>query len=307
MQRSTSYDLIRRYLPAEISRAMGAVVQSDRAMLSEVRLRCGRPAAFTYPDGSRYLTRSGRLTNCAGNTDCLTVTPENINASVEAICSYSVHSRSRELREGWFVLPGGVRVGVTGTVSGTSDKMLRDYSSLNFRLAREVRGCAEEIFRRCGMDSGILVCGGVNSGKTTVLRDLCRIYGSVCKTALIDERNEIAACSGGLPTNDVGTLTDVMTGCSRSEGIVSAVRTMSPDMIFCDEIATGGDAEAILSVHGTGVRFAATIHAGDPAELMSRDIAKRLIGEGVFTYAVFLRGSSEPSAVAEIRRLRDHA
>ena len=143
LQRSTSYDVIRRYLPAEISSAMGEVVQSDRAMLSEVRLRCGRPAAFTYPDGSSYLTRSGRLTNCAGNTDCITVTPEELTAAVEALCSYSVHSRARELREGWFVLPGGVRVGVTGTVSGTSEGTLRDYSSLNFRIAREVKGCAE--------------------------------------------------------------------------------------------------------------------------------------------------------------------
>lgn len=307
LQRSTSYEVIRRYLPPEISSAMGAVAQSDRAMLSEVRLRCGRPAAFTYPDGSRYLTHSGRLTMCAGNTECITVRPETLTAAVDALCSYSVHSRSRELREGWFVLPGGVRVGVTGTTSETAEGTLRDYSSLNFRIAREVRGCAEDIFRRCGREASILISGGVNSGKTTVLRDLCRLYGSVCKTALIDERNEIAACSGGLPTNDVGALTDVLTGCSRSKGIVSAVRTMSPEMIFCDEIAASEDAEAILSAHGSGVRFAATIHAGNFDELMSRNIAKRLIGAGVFTHAVILRGSGEPSAVAEIRRLGDDA
>jgi len=286
---------------------MGAVPLSERAMLSEVRLRCGRPAAFTYPDGSRYLTHSGHLTMCAGNTECITVKPETLTAAVDALCSYSVHSRSRELREGWFVLPGGVRVGVTGTSSETAEGTLRDYSSLNFRIAREVRGCAEEIFRRCGYRAGILVCGGVNSGKTTVLRDLCRLCGSVCKTALIDERNEIAACSGGLPTSDVGIMTDVLTGCKRSKGILSAVRTMSPEMIFCDEIATPEDAEAILSAHGSGVRFAATIHAGSFEELMTRDIARRLIDAGVFTYAVILRGSGEPSAVSEIRRLGDYA
>lgn len=278
---------------------------NDTAQLSEVRLRSGRPLSLTYPGSSKFLTISGGLTMSASNSAAMIISAEEINSTVEVLCRYSLHSCPRELREGWFVLPGGIRVGVTGTVSETAEASIHDFSSLNFRIAREVIGCADEIFRSCRNSTGILICGSVNSGKTTILRDLCRSFGNCTKTALIDERNEIAACENGVPTNDVGALTDILTGYQRSQGILSAVRTMSPDIIFCDEIAASDDVEAFISAQGSGIRFAATIHAGSFDDLMKREFAKVLIRKNVFTHAVILSGSKEPSAVREIRRLID--
>ena len=120
---------------------------------------------------------------------------------------------------------------------------------------------------------------------------------------LIDERNEISATVAGTPTNDVGLNTDVLVGTSRADGVISAIRTLSPDFVFCDEISSSEDASAIIQGHGCGVQFVATVHAGSYDELMCRRVAAELIDAGVFRYAVILAGAQAPGKVAEIRRL----
>lgn len=304
MESSTSYETIMRYVTAELRTAMSKISGEKRQRLSEVRLRSCKPAAYVYPDRTLFLSRDGGLLEKPEGA--MTVTPADISAIVSALSRHSLHSFTRELRQGFFVIGAGIRVGVAGTYSDTPEHVLRDFSGLNFRISREITGIAEPIYSRLGQSSsGILICGGVNSGKTTVLRDLCRLTARRRKVTLIDERGEIAAMSGGVPLNDVGIMTDVITGTSRSEGIVSAIRTLSPDYIFCDEIATEEDCGAILSAHGCGVQFAATVHAADCRDLKRRLIAQRLIAAGVFTYAVFLAGSREPGKIREIRRVYD--
>ena len=44
---------------------------------------------------------------------------------------------------------------------------------------------------------------------------------------LIDERSEIAACYQGIPTNDVGLLTDVYDSCPKDKGILICVARKS--------------------------------------------------------------------------------
>lgn len=303
MRERTSYDVISSYLPDRIRRVMNSVSVNDRRSLTEIRLRSGRPVSFVYPYGFRFLTESGELTASYNNTACLRVTPGELAATVEMLCKFSVHSCKRELSEGYFVPAGGIRVGAAGTVNTAADCVMSDFSSLNFRIAREVSGCAEELHRLCGKSSGVLICGKVNSGKTTILRDMCRITGNAEKAVLIDERNEISASSGGSPGFDVGAMTDVIVGQERAAAISSAVRTLSPDVIFCDEISVQSDCDAILSAFGSGVRFTATIHAGTYDELMKRSVGRALIEAGVFGYAVFLQGSGSCSEVREIRRL----
>lgn len=302
MNGRTSYEIISSYVSPEIRLAMNMVLPEQIRDLSEIRIRSCRPVSFVYPGKILFLTREGALTPDHHNRSCVIPSAADIHGIVEALCRYSVHSCSRELREGFFVIGSGIRVGVSGTVSETDGRAIRDFGSLNFRIARSVTGCAEELFRRT-KGSSVLICGGVNSGKTTLLRDLCRFLGNSRKVALIDERNEISASSGGTPGRDIGAMTDVIVGSDRAAGIISAVRTLSPDMIICDEISNSADAEAILGGFGCGVDFTASLHAESYEEMLTRRAAVPLIESGVFDYAVFLHGSSFPSKIKEIRRL----
>ena len=256
-----------------------------------------------FPDRVMYLTTHG-LTANFHNTAAVVVTSEEIAAVVDSLSHYSVHSCLREFRQGYFMLKGGMRVGISGGYS--SDGIITQVTGLNFRISRNVTGCADELYKLIG-GGGILICGGVNSGKTTILRDLCRLTGNRRKVTLIDERGEMAFARNGEITNDVGALTDVLTGCTRSDGITAAVRTLSPDYIFCDEISTPEDSRAILESVGCGVKFCATIHGEDYSGLMERRIFRELVDSGAFSDLVILEGAGAPGKVREIRRLRDDA
>lgn len=298
MTDSTSYEIISSYMTTNVRNAMYHVSENERTA-TEIRLRSGRAVTYIFLDRIKYLTRYGQLTENFRNPENVIVTAADIKQIVEKLCHFSMHSCTKELQEGYFILGGGIRVGAAGTYSDTAGKTINSFNALNFRIARCIEGCATGIYERVSGKS-VLICGSVNSGKTTVLRDLCRLCGNSFKVTLIDERNEISSTSGGIPENDVGFLTDIIVNCTRADGIISAVRTLSPDMIFCDEISTSADAEAILQAFGCGVKFSATVHAENYENLLRRRAIKPLLENGVFEYAVFLEGMGK---IREIRRL----
>lgn len=299
MQECTSYRVIADYLPEKIRNAMLKVSQNQQEKISEIRLFSGRAIAYIYPDKIAYLTTNG-LTASFRNSAVISADCNDISRTVDSLAHYSIHSCTRELKQGFFVLRNGVRVGISGIYS--SNGIITEITGLNFRIARNVIGSAERIFDLIFPENaGVLICGNVNSGKTTVLRDLCRLIGNHRKVTLVDERNEISYFHNGTVCNDVGMLTNILVGCRRDDGIISAVRTLSPDYIFCDEISTYEDAEAIMCGIGCGVRFCATVHAESYADLLKRPVAEKIME--VFRYAVFLKGSANPGEIAEIRRI----
>ncbi len=72
----------------------------------------------------------------------------------------------------------------------------------------------------------------------------------------------------GTPTLDIGQHTDVLCGCPKSEGIILALRSLSPEIIICDEI--GRDYEAVEQCLFCGVKLIASAHAESVAELKRR-------------------------------------
>lgn len=227
--------------------------------LAEIRLRAGRRAMA--------VTVSGKSLPCSSE-----LSREDIEACFQELCRHSVHSFAREIAEGYITLEGGHRAGFCGTAVIKDGRLetLRDISSINLRLAREVIGCAEELHRAvlAGGERSLLLAGKPLSGKTTLLRDLARLLGKTRRVAVIDSRNELAAVCRGTPFLDVGENTDVLSGYPKYEGIMTALRTLSPEVIICDEI--GGDAEAVRRCIHCGVKLIASAHAGSVEELSRR-------------------------------------
>lgn len=246
-------------IPLKAAERLIQLPYAARDSLSEIRLRAGRRAAAVTADGRSYPC-SERLTAA------------DINDCFQELCRYSVHSFSREIAEGYITLPGGHRAGFCGTAVMKDGRLetLRDISSIDLRLAREVHGCAAELHRAAfsGGAVSLLLCGRPMSGKTTLLRDLARILGTSRRVALIDSRSELAAANGGAPMLDVGENTDVLSGYPKREGIMTALRVLSPEYIICDEI--GGDADAVAECMHCGVKLIATAHGGSMDELRRR-------------------------------------
>lgn len=219
---------------------------------------------------------------------------EIINKIFEGICGNSVYAYVDEISNGFITVLGGHRVGITGRPLYKDGKVynIKDISSLNFRVAREVIGAADELINQVkinGVFVNTLIISEPGVGKTTLLRDLIRQISDLGnEVSVIDERSEIAACFRGVPQNDVGRRTDVMDGVSKVDGIRMMVRAMRPDFIATDEIGTDEDADAIMYAINSGVGVIATSHGKGIEDLKRSKKLKQIVDEGVFEKIVTL-------------------
>ena len=207
------------------------------------------------------------------------------------------------LVEGFVTAPNGNRVGIAATAvekDGTVTA-IRDVQSLNIRIAREERGCARGVLNTLfvGRLPSIIVAAPPGGGKTTVLRDLARALsggfgGRYRKVSIVDERGEFGGFSPGVNT-------DVLTGFGKKKGIEIAVRTLSPELIVCDEIADDAEVDAIKAGFSSGVAFAVSVHIRDAEDLVHKSIIKKLYLTGEFDYVVLLEEYGDAFSVVDLR------
>ncbi|MBR3630806.1 MAG: Flp pilus assembly complex ATPase component TadA [Oscillospiraceae bacterium] len=286
------------YLPQPVRRSVEALPLLQQDTIQEIRLRCGRPVTVTVSGRDQFLTPEGGLT--LRSAESLTASRDDLNRSFQAVVSYSVYSHEQDVAEGYVTIKGGCRVGICGTAVRLGEHLqnVRAVAGLNFRIAGAYPGIAQAVYQQSAGRS-VLIAGPVGSGKTTFLRDLARLTGNTRRTAVVDERGELAAVVRGMPQNDVGVLTDVLDGYPRAAGILTALRVLSPACIVCDEISTMQDADAILQAAGCGVQFLASAHAGSLEALQERPVLRPLFEAEVFSDVVLLQAGK----VRALRRL----
>lgn len=284
-----------------------------RRSAQEIRLRTGRPVCVCCPGGVYFLKKSGGV-SCLPEPDCLTASKTDLEESFRILCGYSVYSHENEIKNGYVTIRGGHRVGICGTavVQNGSVAGVRDVSSLGVRVAREVPGAADRLLGLLGNDvsGGLLIAGPPASGKTTVLRDVARqlsdgLRGMPLKVAVVDERGEIAGVFRGEPQNDVGRCCDVLDGYPKAEGILTAVRSLSPQVVICDELGTQAETEAVGQSLNAGVAVVASIHAGSVGELIRRKQAAALLETGAFRRVAMLGGHDTPGKIRGIYKAGD--
>ncbi len=248
------------------------VDRSYRDDLQEVRLRLGLPPQLIT--GSRR-TNLGRP-----------VTAEDLKQAVNMACRYSPWTASGA-NQGYITAPGGHRVGLCGDAAVQSGSMtgFRALRSVNIRVARDFPGIARKLAERGG---NLLIIGRPGCGKTTFLRDLARELSKKETVCVVDERGELFPISAGLSCFSPGNV-DVLTGCSKAQGLEAVVRTMSPDTAAVDEITAEADSKAMLEAGFCGVRLLDTAHAGSRGEFLRRPVYKPLVQSGLFETLVVMQ------------------
>lgn len=213
------------------------------------------------------------------------------------------------VNQGFITINGGHRAGLVGTAVYEGNRLtyVKDISSVNLRIAKEIAGTADQLFQSLGhMEPlpGILIISPPGHGKTTLLRDFIRQLSEKrvhLRIAVIDERGEIAATCQGEMQNNLGIRCDVLNRYQKSDGIRSAIRCLSPDVLVLDEIGTTEDENSLLYAYHAGVSVVATIH-GDHTEHFRRNI-KKLTKEQVFSYEVYVSKNNSPNRIEQIKKV----
>ena len=296
----------------------------DGKTIREIRIRTEKPVMILLESGENILFSDGTCgkTESYGKKKMGSLEiredrsedladQELISGILETCSRHSLYAYEREFCQGLLTSRGGHRVGIAGkaVVEDGHVRTVRDLSSLNIRVAHEVKGCAKNVLPYL-MDGetflDTLLISPPGAGKTTLLRDLIRelscggTWGAGKNVSVVDERSEIAACFGGVAQGDLGPRTDVMDGCPKSEGMLMMLRSMAPQVLAVDE--AGGEGEILAMKYGMncGCRILATVHGADVGDIMKRPAWRELAEAKVFSRYVVLSGVPGPGTIVGI-------
>ncbi|MDR1466983.1 MAG: stage III sporulation protein AA [Oscillospiraceae bacterium] len=283
--------------------------------VQEIRLRIGCPPMICCAKESFFLDSKGNITDQV-MSNCKCLDKENIEENFKRICNYSLYSHQEEIASGYITIKGGCRVGVCGTAVVENGKIsaMHNISSLNIRIAKQSFKCADKVLEELLNNDqeeilGTLIVGEPACGKTTLLRDLARQISTGTKSrrknvTIIDERFEIAGILEENWQNNVG-LCDILSNISKGAGMLRAIRSLSPEILICDEIGGSEDVCHVKQILNSGVKLISSIHSGSLEELLNKESARELLKTGAFENIVIMRGRETPGEVEKIYRVSD--
>lgn len=290
-------DEILRVLPSYISNEIIKLNCSQN--ITEIRLR----------------TKCKVILICGKNEmvlNCI-VTPKTILDILLNVSKNSIYAIQNDINNGFVVIRGGHRIGISGEVVYVDDKIknIKNICSLNIRVARQIYGCADLVLPKIISGNtflNTLIVSPPGCGKTTLIRDIIRQISNGIPSlnfkgknvALIDERGEIASVYEGVPSLDVGIRTDIMSNVNKASGMKMMIRSMAPDIVATDEIGKKEDIVAIKEAILSGVKVIFTMHGDSIKSILKNENIKELLNLNIFSKIILLSNGKIPGIIEKV-------
>ena len=281
-----SYNDILRYFPDKIRVVLENEINNN-LVIEEIRIRNSKPIILK-------LNNSEKIINYIVQT-------EDVLNILQSICENSIYSYQNQICEGFITIKGGHRIGITGSavIENNQVKNLNYISNLNFRIARQIIGCSNNIIKEIinkeeNTIYNTLIVSPPGAGKTTLLRDIIRNLSNGTEEitgkniGVVDERGEIAAMYKGIPQNDLGIRTDIIENIKKSIGMKMLIRSMAPEIIVADEIGSKEDVQEINYAVCSGIKGIFTAHGNSLEDLKLNPAIAELIEKNIFDRLLFL-------------------
>ncbi len=268
--------------------------------LQEIHLRADRPVLLTAGNREYGMTLQGEMTRDINMA--YRVGEKELEAILMHLCHYSLYAYEEEIARGFLTIQGGHRIGLSGqaVVEDGHIRSIKNITSMNLRIAHEVKGAADQIlpylYER-GEFQNCLLISPPGCGKTTLLRDIIRQvsdgsrYAKGRNVSVIDERSEIGGSYLGMPQNDLGERTDLLDACPKSQGMMLLLRSMNPYLVAVDEIGGEEDARSIRQLLKCGCHILASIHGEGLEDIRTKKGLEGLFEERAFKRYVILSRS----------------
>jgi stage III sporulation protein AA len=293
---------ILKVLPIKISNEVKEFLLKDS--IQEIRIKVNKPIIINLANKEVVLN--------------IITTLDDIKQILVRISNYSLYAYEEEIKQGYITIKGGHRIGIAGecVLAQGEVRTIRNVSSLNIRICREVKGCSNEVMKFISTSDRVfntLIVSPPKCGKTTILRDIARNISNGMpinnlrgkKVSIIDERSEIASCFNGIPQLDVGIRTDILDNCLKKDGMIMSIRSLSPDILICDEIGTEGDIEALNMAFNSGVNIIVTIHGYSIEDIYKRRVFKELLENSILDRIVVLSNRNGPGTIENVYLIGD--
>lgn len=262
------------------------------SQVEEIRLRSNCPIVIRE-NGNNYVLKTENGYYSADDYE--------INYCLSKATQNSLYAVNDQLKQMFIGYKGGVRIGVTGDIVSTNGQIstIKHINSINIRCPHQIKDFANialNFIYNSGEIHSTLVVSEPGGGKTTLLRDICRglgTYNKIHNILLVDERYEIACCVNGRPMLNVGAFTDIISGGSKELSFKQGLRSLSPDVIITDELATENDILAAKEAMLSGVKVIASIHAKNQLDLIEKPLIKQMLNMGLFTRIIVLSSSAK--------------
>ncbi|KAG7593767.1 AAA+ ATPase domain [Arabidopsis thaliana x Arabidopsis arenosa] len=229
---------------------------SRRNQLVEVIMDLGRPPEARYlgEPGGQYLRNNE-------------VSMEELEDAQELVGEFGADNRA----------------GIEGTLHRISAIRNRKgfIVGLTCRVGRAVSGHIDMLYDLLHYGKSILFVGRPGVGKTTVLREIARVFSDEFqkRVVIIDTSNEIGG-DGDIPHSAIGgsRRMQVPKPSLQHKVMIEAVENHMPQVIIVDEIGTEAEALACRSIAERGVMLIGTAHGEQLQNIIKNPTLSDLIG-----------------------------